>query len=127
MFGFLILKIGVGGRGPTRAENFLRGAGAGWGKCFSVRDAGKMPKRAPKLLKFQWVFTTSEHVKSLLEGPESGIAKCTKKHRFAEGFGLEDAKKPFSSESQKQRPNGGNLGYFSLFADFFHETLPFLF
>ena len=27
---------------------------------------------------------------------------------------------------EKQRPNGGNFGHFSLFADFFHETLPFL-
>ena len=39
--------------------------------------------------------TKSEHVKSLLEGPEFGIAKFTRKHGFAQSFGLEDAGNSF--------------------------------
>ena len=62
----------------------------------------------------------------MLEGPESGLAKCTRNRWFAQGFGLEDAKKLFYLRRENAGSDGAKRGHFPLFAIPFHETLPFL-
>ena len=98
-----------GGDARTRDECQARGAGRAGPACPpSVRPSvrayvtrQKGPKRTSNSLKFHWVFTKSEKVKILLNLHISALAKCPRNHWFAQGFGVEEAEKPFSSRARK--------------------------
>ena len=62
-------------------------------------------------------FTKSEHAKSLFEWKKSAIAKCTRNRWFAQGFRLEEAKKPFSSRSRKRRVRWSKMESFFTFGE----------
>ena len=120
------LKIGVGRRRPHTGWEF-----PAWRR--GRLEDGVSPwvtlEKGPKGLQNHWnsirFFTKSEQVKTLLEGPESGLAKCPRNRWFAQGFGLEEAKKPFSSRSRKRRVRWSKMVSFFTFGELLSRNASF--
>ena len=114
----------------TRDASQPRGAGRAGPACPPSVRACVTRKKGPKGLQNHWNFITfidkSEKVKTLLEGPESRLAKCPQKYWFAQGFRHEDTKKRFSSRPQKQRVKWSKKGSFFTFGELLSRNASIL-